>query len=142
MQPTRRQVLALGALLPTGLATACTHHHPLLPDPAQPFLDAAVARENAILAGYDAAIARGSTPQLVAFRADHAAHLAALVAAVRPSSSPAPSAPPVPAPPGSLVALERSTAAAHADAAIAAPARIAPLLASLAACESSHAGLM
>ena len=138
MKPTRRQVLALCAFVPA----ACTHRHALLPDPAQPFLDAAVARESALLAAYDAAIARASTPQLAAFRAEHAAHLSALESAVRPSASPTPSASVAAAPPGSLVALERATAAAHADAAVSAPARIAPLLASLAACESSHAALL
>ena len=148
----RRGLLQAGLLLPAllpGLA-ACTE--PVLPepppDPDAPLRDGAAAREQALLAAYDAAIASapGLAVRLRALRAEHAEHLAALTPGVPPP-------PPDGAPPAvrekparqkparvlaRLAAQERAAAAGHASAALDASPRLAQLLASLAASEGSH----
>lgn len=157
---TRRDVLAAAGL---GLAAACTsgaHPTPTPPgvDPDDALHTAALAREAALLAAYDEVLA--TTPSLAArlspIRAEHAEHLAALQA-LRPTPSPARSpSTPVEASPvrrtadrtdpaaavRRLTSLEQTSAAAHASAAVAASRRLAPLLASLAASESSHAAVL
>jgi hypothetical protein len=147
VQPSRRQVLS-GTVV--ALSAACTSHRadrPAPPDPDVALTADAVAREQALLDAYDAAL--GADPSLVAelgpYRADHAAHLAAL----RPSAaaSPTPTAPgPVPGQAArtraGLAAAERAAAAAHATATTTASPRLAGLLASLAASEASHATLL
>jgi len=126
--------------------------------------------EQALLAAYDAAAV--SHPELAGrlapFRADHAAHLSALVAGAvsvpapsapptspSPSgepSSPSPSGQPSSAPPSSpspstviftqLAAVERSAAAARIDDLATTTGSLASLLASIGGCEASHAALL
>jgi hypothetical protein len=136
---TRRHLLVT-----TGLAGAagCTSNKAApAPKPVDPDIalrSAAVARERALLRAYDDALAAhpALAARLTPLRADHVIHLAALRA---------PSATPIPAP---LLAgtplhlLEKDTASAHAAAALLASRELAPVLASLAACESSHVGLL
>lgn len=150
MQPSRRQVLAGAAVL---LGAACTEdRRTARPSPSTSAVDpdvalrsAAAAREQSLLSLYDALLA--GTPalraELAPYRADHAAHLAALL----PPGSPAPVPPVVPRTSpvrlrAAIVAGERRTAAAHATACGAASADLAAVLASLAACEASHAALL
>lgn len=156
---TRRDVLAAAGL---GLTAACTSGAHLTPtpvvDPDGALHTAALAREAALLAAYDDVLT--TTPSLAArlsaVRAEHAEHLAALQA-LRPTPSPvrSPSTPGAPSPvprtsdrtdPATavlrLTSLERTSAATHASAAAAASRRLAPLLASLAASESSHAAVL
>jgi hypothetical protein len=130
VQPTRRTVLVGSA---AALSAACTSGGKAAPAPIDPDVAisaAAVAREQALLASYDAAIA--ATPALAAklgpLRADHLAHLTALGGSYTPGTASA----------QDLKALERTTAAAHSAAVLTASRRLAPLLASLAAAEASH----
>lgn len=149
---TRRSAFAAAGL---AVVTACTSRERSAPapavDPDDALRSSAVAREQALLVAYDDALA--AAPALAAriapLRAEHATHLAALLGPTS-SPSPAPSAPTPSTPtsstpsqaPGSLllglVVLERATASAHASAALTASRRLAPVLASLAACEASH----
>lgn len=141
------------------LAAACTADRPPSPRPVDPdvaLVAAAQRREQALLAAYDAALLRapGLGDLVGSLRDDHAAHLAALRS---PAGSPSPAVlPPRPSgqparPAGAsvlageraaLAALERSTAAEHARAVATASPDLAQLLASLAACESSHVVLL
>ena len=153
MLPTRRHLLlGVGA---TALA-ACTADKQ--PKSATPTLDdtlrsEAVAREHALVDAYVAALRDHPdlTPALAPLLAEHAAHLAALQP-VPPSPTPTASAPapasgarPRPAVLRDLARQEKRAAAAHADAAERAESAtgcdrvLAPLLASLAASEASHA---
>ena len=142
--PSRRQVLAAGLVLPLA---GCTGSSPgPAPSPAPVPVDpdvalraAAVERERALLAAYDEVLADASSPGLLALRAEHAEHLAAL--------EPGAAVPPVPAPAGGdlpgraatrLRAAEREAAAAHAADALPASRGLAALLASLAAAEAAH----
>jgi hypothetical protein len=148
---TRRHLLAT-----TGLAgvAACTAKKvaplPKRIDPDVALRAAAVTREQVLLAAYDAALAArpAVAAALAPLRDDHVAHLAALQASsATVAPTPAPTATPVPAPAPAttstpLAHLERTTAAAHAAAALLASRELAPVLASLAACESSHVGLL
>jgi len=114
------------------------------PDPLEPLLTA----ELALVASYDQAIA--ALPALAArlrpLRADHAAHAQALRARIDPRRA---DAIPTKAPPGAAASATSSTLAAlakaervNADGAIklclATEGERAALLASIAACESSH----
>ena len=136
-RPTRRTVLSAGAV---GLAAGCTSSHrtagPSRPDPDVALTAAAVGRERALLAAYDAALAaapaRATTLALV--RAEHAAHLAALGVGPAASAAAAPASPA----PSDLAGAERAAAAAHAAAAVTASPRLAQVLASLAASEAAH----
>ncbi len=160
-RPTRRVVLSAGAF---GLAAACTSPRrpgavrPARPDPDIALTAAAVDRERALLAAYDAALA--ATPalagRLAPLRAEHAEHLAGLGAGPSPglgaglspgtpTASPATAAAPPRGPGGgagqarsSLATAEHAAAAAHAAATVTASARLAAVLASLAASEASH----
>lgn len=152
-RPTRRVVLSAGAF---GLAAACTSPRrpgavrPARPDPDIALTAAAVDRERALLAAYDAALA--ATPalagRLAPLRAEHAEHLAGLGAGLSPgtpTASPATAAAPPRGPGGgagqarsSLATAEHAAAAAHAAATVTASARLAAVLASLAASEASH----
>lgn len=150
MQPTRRQALTAGAA--ALVATACTADPAPRPAPRTPddaLREAAVAREQGLVDAYGAALR--ALPQHTALLApllgDHAAHLAALRPG--PSSSPATSFSPSPSPsrlPGAslarLAALERAAAAQHGRDAVVASRGLAALLASLAACEASHAAVL
>lgn len=142
MHLTRRSALTSAALL---VATACTstrRQDPPAVDPDVALRDAAVARETALLALYADAIAGSPTlaMRLAPLRADHEAHLAALggAPAAAPSASPAVT----PTTPGVLVQLkaaEQTAARDHAAATAGASRELAAVLASLAACEASHA---
>lgn len=130
---TRRAVLAgAGGLLLTACTGRRTPAARPTPDPDVALRAAAVARERALLAAYDAHLA--ATPALAArlapLRADHLAHLQALGAGPVPGPAPAPL--PV------LADLERRTAEGHAQDCVTASRRLAPVLASLSACEASH----
>lgn len=150
----RRALLAGAALLPLA---ACRSEPapPPPPDPDDLLRTAAAAREQALLADYDRLLAAlpALATRLLPLRAEHAEHLLALTGPP-PSRSPSPSptssplppppeVPPAPAPADALAALlaaEQAAAGAHvADALAAADRDLAGLLASLAACESSHA---
>ena len=143
MQPTRRQALAAGAAV---LVTGCTTSVPPRPrvrttDDA--LREAAAAREQALVDAC-AAAARAHperATELQGLLSDHAAHLVQL----GPVSVPTPTATPAATGASSLRALaarERAAAAAHASAALTASRELAALLASLAACEASHAALL
>jgi hypothetical protein len=161
VQPTRRQVLLAGATLTVASAAACTtkkRPEPAGPDPDERLRAEAVAREQALVEAYLAALKEhpGLTHSLGPVLGDHAAHLAAL-GGTPPSADATPDASPTPGrvtPAGrttqqeqlrQLLAQERHAAAAHAKAAEVAEADVecartlAPLLASLAASEASHA---
>lgn len=157
MPVTRRDVLLVGVVAAS--APACTSNRrpgpPPRVDPDVALREAALAREKLLLAAYDAGLAAHVElqPLLAPLRADHATHLEALTALVlgappvRPTPTvPAPVVPPVATTPVAqrvaLRALERSTQAAHRDAALLASRALAPLLASLAACEASHAAVV
>jgi len=141
---TRRAVLAAGALA-AGLLplSGCTGASPAPPGP-QPAVDpdvalreAAVRRELALLAAYDAALrARpGSAALLRALRAEHAEHLAALGGA---PAAPSPSVARAAGRLSRLRALERTAAAGHGRDALGASRQLASVLAALAAAETSH----
>lgn len=164
MHLTRRAaLLSAGA----GLLAACTSKPrprtaPAV-DPDTALAAAAVARELALLAAYDEALATSPAlaPRLAALRAEHVEHLRALgQVPASPGASGTPQASPTPAsptpashasasPPAGraavllrLRALERAGADGHAGAALAASRRLAPVLASLAASEASHAAVL
>jgi hypothetical protein len=140
---TRRQaLLSAGGLL----LSACTSRSGPRPapvvDPDVALKAAAVARERALLAAYDTALA--TVPALAArlapLRAEHLAHLTALGATL-PSPTPTPTpagSGPAPVVLQQLKALERSSAQAHGNDALSASRELAPVLASLAASEASH----
>jgi hypothetical protein len=136
-------------------------------DPDDALKASAVAREQALLSAYDNALTVLPTlaARLAPLRADHAEHLAALgvppspgasaaspgpsVASPSSAASSLPSSPPTGAastPAGQtpqavlqrLAELERTAATGHATGALTASRRLAAILASLAACESSH----
>jgi hypothetical protein len=149
--PTRRALLLGGA---AGLLAACTRT-PTAPraaavDPDAALRTAAVERERALLAAYDAVLAASpaALPRLGPLRAEHEAHLTALGVGTRAfpagSATPSPSASAPASSPGpspgaaGLVRLERAAAAAHAAATVTATPALAALLAQLAASESSH----
>ncbi len=150
MPLTRRDVLLSGVLTVT--TAACTSGSepavPPSPDPDIALRDAALARERTLLAAYDAALVAHPSlrADLAPLRADHAIHLDRLTGPQ--PSTPATSSEPTPpaaaattpaAQRATLRALERSAQAAHRDGAITASQVLAPVLASLAACEASHA---
>jgi hypothetical protein len=134
VQPTRRSVLTAAAVggAAAGL-TGCTSKTRTAPAPVDPDValrTAAAAREQALLDAYDAVIAASpaQAARLAPLRAEHVEHLTALGATAAPGRAAA----------TDLKALERITAAAHATAVLTASRRLAPLLASLAAAESTH----
>lgn len=133
--PNRRQLLSSAALLTVAACTS-SEGRPERPDPDDLLRDAAVVRERALLAMYDA-VPVGLRAKVAATRTDHEAHLAALLGpAASPVTAPASQAPAIALP--ALVTAERAAAAAHATAALTASGPLAMLLASLAACEASH----
>ena len=142
VSPSRRRVLQAAALAPgAALLAACRSDRraPARVDPDVALRQAAVAREQALLARY--AALRPESPAVAAAVAavvsDHQQHLLALSAATQePSASPAPS--PALATLPELASAERAAAAGHAADALTASAPLAQLLASLAASEASH----
>jgi hypothetical protein len=151
---TRRSALASAGL---ALVTACTRRtaRPArVLDPDEALKAAAVVREQALLNAYDDALrtAPALAARLAPLRADHAEHLAALSGAASPgapatsgaASTPSTGAASTPGgqPPQAvlhaLATLERTAATGHTADALIASRRLAPVLASLAACEASH----
>jgi hypothetical protein len=136
---TRRHLLASTGL--AGAAACTTSKTPPPPkavDPDIALRAAAVAREQSLLAAYDVALAArpALATKLTPLRADHVTHLAALQAPnATATTATATAGPP-------LAQLEKAAGAAHAAAALLASRELAPVLASLAACESSHVGLL
>lgn len=134
---------------------------PVPPDPDDALREAAVAREQALLLAYDAAVLIDPSlaPRLLPLRAHHEDHLGAVsppppspVPGGRPST-PSPSASPLSTPPAadaappasdvsplvSLAEAERRASAEHGtDCLLAADRELAAVLASLSACEQSH----
>jgi hypothetical protein len=153
--------LAAGGGVALGLAaTSDRSEQPAVaPEPhLSPELTAAADSERALLAQYDAALAnaRGHHARVLrAIRANHAAHLTALRAALaddayplptptRSSSRPTSPAPTTPASPdrAALRGSETRAARAAADRALRLGGRDAALLASIAASEAAHAELL
>ena len=142
---TRRSAIAAVGL---SMASACTWRHrrpaaamPSTPvDPDVAARAAAVQREQTLVTGYDHAllVAPSLAPRLAPLRADHVAHLAALGSSPGPAAAAAPVAQVPAAVLRQLRSLEHSAADSHAAAAVTSSRRLAPLLASLAACEASH----
>ena len=143
MQPTRRQVLAGAAVLGAAACTDRPVRRPSPPDPDVALRAAAVAREQDLLSRYDALLA--AQPRLAAelssYREDHVQHLRAL-AGPTPAPTPSATTPPVAGTRAALVAAERAAANAHAAATATASPDLARLLASLAACESTHVAVL
>lgn len=128
MDLTRRSLLLATA---AGVA-ACTSESTPKPVPVDPdiaLLTAAVQREQALLASYQAS--PHVAPALIADVTAHLTRLAAL-----PIPQPTASAVPQAVPPR---ALARATSAAHAKAVPLASRTLAPVLASLAASAATHA---
>jgi hypothetical protein len=142
-----------GALL--GL-TRPIRHRTAVPPPAAPAaLRAALDRQQRLLAGYDLLLARPPVRpvELAGLRADIAAHGSALRAVLerypgwrlaQASPSPASSSPAPPDTVSALASATKATAAATAKACLDWPAgeanagQVLPLLASIAACLSTH----
>ena len=161
-RPTRRAVLAAGLLLPL---TACTGTSvPPPPPPVDPDVAlraAALSRERGLLALYDRVLADRAAladPAVVArlapLRADHAVHLAALEVPVPDSATrgttaptPSPAAGPATSPAGpvtlhELATAERVAAADGLRALVTASRELAVVLASVCACEATHAQVL
>jgi hypothetical protein len=140
MQVTRRAVLAAAVLVAAGCRSK-PRPRPSGADPDASVLAATIDGERELLAAYDAATAGGAAGLDVA-RADHATHLAALLAL---SGAALPSTSPSPASTGGvdarqLAATERSSAAAMQTAAVSARrGQVATTLASVAASHLAHA---
>jgi hypothetical protein len=149
--PSRRFVLGTAALVLLGAGGGVgwsfwrTRSH--TPRVAPPALIAAARAERALLAAVDADLTAhpDRAALLRQIRADHAAHAAALDAAIadhvgrRPTTStPAPTQPAG----GTLLTAERSAATAAARRAGQLTGRDAVLLASIAACEAGHAAVL
>lgn len=152
MRPTRRQVLAGGALLASAGCTSASPPPPVDPDDA--LRAEAADRERALLTAYDALLL--ARPELAVplagLRAEHALHLEQLIGppasaapGASPSASPSPAAPVPVDPVRALAALadaERLASSAHAGAAVRASRELAGLLASLAASEHTHPAVL
>ncbi|HZB48444.1 MAG TPA: hypothetical protein VE547_05070 [Mycobacteriales bacterium] len=152
----RRTVLGLagagaGALAAAGCTAAggpAATPAPTIPPPPDPLL-AELADELTLTAAYAATVARhpALASRLTGIRDDHVEHADALrreldaAGAPAPTRSPAPPRPVPASPAAALAALraaERAAAAARGAVALAAPGDRAGLLASIAACETSH----
>jgi hypothetical protein len=125
-------------------AAACTKDEPPRPrlrTTDDTLREAAVSREQALLAAYAAAVPAhpARAAELGQLLTDHGAHLRLLSPATAPTATPGAGRPPSLR---ALAAQERAAAAAHAKAALSASRDLAALLASLAACEASHAALL
>ena len=134
----------LAALALTPALAACTDSAPPVPtppvDPDVALREAAVVRERALLAAYDALLAASpeAAARLAPLRAEHEAHLAALGGTAVPAGTAPPATPVAAGTVADLVRLERETATAHAAATVPASPGLAALLAQLAASEASH----
>jgi hypothetical protein len=142
-------VLGAGAGVAVGLLRHRTADQAEVPDPQT--LLAAARAERELMGSLDAELAGQSSPRplLRQVRADHAAHLAALTAAVAAANGGAPSGSPTAPPPPStapgrdaLRQAEVAAAGAAARRALVVTGRDAALLASISACEATHAELL
>ena len=129
-------MLVAGAL---GLSAGCRHRKQARPAPESPDValrKAALDRELALLAAYDAVIGKvpALAPRLRPLADDKALHVAALGKGTPPVSTVATVT--------QLRALEREAAGAHGAAAVSASRALAPLLASLAASSSSAVAVL
>ena len=159
--PTRRWFLAFGGALVvgggagTGIAVLRPVHQPKRTPPPRPpadlvlALDAAIAAERSLLADLTATTGGAKDVRLVITqaRADHTAHLRALRAVL--ASLPEPAHPRRPSPPAGRARTQAQLRTAEARAARVAAAHaarldgsLATLLASIAACEATHAELL
>lgn len=150
MRLSRRTLLLSGAAVPLAACTDAPRPQPEPVDPDVALRDAAVAREQALLQEYDAALAAvpALAPVLAPLRADHLAHLASLSPTGSPAPLPSPAAAPRVLPTEAkarraavlarLAGAERTAATAHATAALEASAALCGLLGQLSASESSH----
>lgn len=147
---TRRVLLGAGVVVAAGGVGAAVgglsprRHRPDPPAPA-PQLSQALAREYSLIADLDAALP--TRPQLRNVRDDHAAHAEALRAAIAryPAPAPSPSStgpPAVARPTAQLRASELAAAKAAAAESAALTGSDAALLASISACEATHAELL
>src|SRR5581483_2246927 len=155
--PTRRAVLLSAAAIAAGAAGGGAYAA-IRPEPATgrasapPDLAAAAQAESRLLALIDAAVtAHGLAGTLAGVRADHQAHAAALqaeIASYPGSRTPEPYNPPpavAPTPAAALAQIRGAEQQAAIDAAarartLAGPA--ATVLASISACEATHAALL
>jgi hypothetical protein len=119
------------------------------PSPVPDLLAAAAARERSLLAAYDDALGQHPdlAPLLSPYREDHAAHLHALEPGAVVSATVTPSPRRTSRRERTKVRkrlqlLEERVAKGYARDAVSAPVAHAPLLASLAGCEASHAELL
>lgn len=148
-------MLAGGSLLAVVGCLGPADISPVDPFAAERRLRARVAREVAELsARYDAVLARfpGAADELATLAAEHVAHAAALHGPqpspsrgrTTASASPAPAAVPATLAEArkELAVAEREASERRTRQAVAAPAGTARLLASIAACEAAHAGLL
>ena len=163
--PTRRAVLATGGALALAACLPAENPQPPRPDPDLRLRRAVAAQVRVLVAAYAAvaaAVPDAGSARLARLRslaAEHEAHVVALegppprAASPSPSpststGSPSPSAAPpqVPATPAAavtwLAGLERAAADRRTGQVLKAGADLGRLLASIAACESTHADLL
>jgi hypothetical protein len=113
-----------------------------------PTLTGALAREDALVAGLDATLHGDSAlgARLLPLRDDHSAHAAALRSALAayPTASPSPSPSAAPTAPTltALRAAELAAARSAAEDSLALRGADAALLASISACEATHAEML
>jgi len=146
--PTRRTVLATGAVLALAGCLPADESAPPPPDPDLVLRRRVAAEVRALVAAYAAATA--AFPALAArlgpLAAEHDAHVAALDP--RPPSTPPPSLPMPPTPATAtatldrLADLERSAARRRTSQSLRAGSDLARLLASVGACNAVHAALL
>ncbi len=152
-------VVSVGAGAALGLTRTVHHKVAVPPPPAPAALIEALARQRALLAGYDTVGTSGSAA-LPGLRADIAAHCAALAGLLefypgwrlaRSGASPDASGSPAPKSPDSVAALattSRSDAAALVTATVNWPTgdphavEVVPVLGSIAACLGVHAEVL
>ncbi len=158
--PTRRTLLALGALTGLHLLCGCTDGRPAVPkptaaDPDRPLRLHQLAATDALLADYDAVLATApaDADRLGNLREDVARHREALAATLPPpsaaasgsataSGSASPTGAPTARTAAELAAAEQRTAALRlADLAAASP-ELARTLASVAASDAAHAAAL
>jgi hypothetical protein len=147
---TRRALLGAGVVVAAGgIGAAVAALQPRRRPPAPPApprqLSEALAREQSLVAGLDAALP--ARPELRQVRDDHAAHAAALRQAIArypaPASSPiSVGPPPAAAATAQLRAAELTAAKAAAAESAALAGAEAALLASISASETTHAELL
>jgi hypothetical protein len=153
---SRRSLLGAGAVLAAGGAGAGIaglrpeRRRPAAHPDASAALRSALAREESLRSGLDAALRRGSerAVELRAARDDHAVHATALRSAISAYPAPSASTTPLAAPPSSVtptIAQLRAAEVAAAGSAAAESTSVAgadaALLASISACEATHAEL-